>query len=414
MKVLFASLLLLAAGTAPPPADTAGTVGTASAAALPVLRPSGEMRGVWLVRTALTSPQAVDAAVDEAHRAGANALFVQVRGRGDAFYASDLAPRSDLLARQPASFDPFERAIAQARTRGLAVHAWFNVLLSANFGQRLPPDHVLAQHPDWAMQPRRAARRALTADPRGLPWLAKETRDPDDVEGQYLSPSAPGVPAHLEAAVRELMRRYSVDGFHLDFIRYPSRDYDYSRHALEGFARTLVAPGDLVTAPDRNAAAWDEYRRSVLTRLAVRLSAAAREERPGVVVSAAVVPDEATAISHKFQDWPDWGVRRVVDALCPMAYSADSRVFRRQVEQARERLGDRSPVWAGVGAYRLDTGGIVEKLRIAREAGASGAVLFSHESLRGQDLARLRREAWAPPVVAGPSRSREGEGAGGR
>lgn len=409
MKVLFASLLLLAATTAPPPAATEPTPATVSPQ---VARAAAEMRGVWVVRTALVSPQAVDAAVDEAYRAGANALFVQVRGRGDAFYVSQVEPRSDLLARQPAAFDPFERLIARARQRGLTVHAWFNVLLVANFSQRLTPGHVLAQHPDWAMVPRRAARRAFTADPRGLPWLAKETRDPDDVEGQYLSPSAPGVAEHLEAAVRDLMGRYPVEGFHLDFIRYPSRDYDYSRHALAGFARTLVAPGDPVTAPDRNVAAWDEYRRSVLTRLAVRLSAAAREARAGVVVSAAVVPDEATAISHKFQDWPDWGVRRVVDALCPMAYSADSRVFRRQVEQARERVGARAPVWAGVGAYRLDTPGIVEKLRIAREAGAAGSVLFSHESLPGQDLDRLRREAWAPQHASAPAR--DGDGAGGR
>ena len=119
-------------------------------------------------------------------------------------------------------------------------------------------------------------------------------------------------------------------------------------------------------------------------------------------------------MSHKFQDWPDWGVRRVVDALCPMAYSADSRVFRRQVEQARERVGGRAPVWAGVGAYRLDTGGIIEKVRIARESGAAGVVLFSHESLVGQDLARLRREAWAPLHAAAPAGGGEGEGAGGR
>jgi len=77
-------------------------------------------------------------------------------------------------------------------------------------------------------------------------------------------------------------------------------------------------------------------------------------------------------------------------------------------------VGDRVPVWAGVGAYRLDTGGIVEKLRIAREAGADGAVLFSHESLAGQDLVRLRREAWAEHRAAGPARTHEGEGAGGR
>ena len=58
-----------------------------------------EMRGLWVVRTALASPESVDQVVDDAARAGFNALFVQVRGRGDAFYASRVVPRSELLAR---------------------------------------------------------------------------------------------------------------------------------------------------------------------------------------------------------------------------------------------------------------------------------------------------------------------------
>jgi uncharacterized lipoprotein YddW (UPF0748 family) len=371
-------------------------------------RPGGvqEMRGVWVVRTALQSPAGVDAAIDEAHRAGANAVFVQVRGRGDAFYQSSLVVRSDLLAGQPATFDPLQRVIAQARTRGLAVHAWFNVLLTANFGQRLPPDHVIARHPEWVMQPQGAARRAFAVAPTGLPWLARQARTSGDVEGLYLTPSAPGVAQHLEAAVRELVRRYPVDGFHLDFIRYPSAEYDYSRAALEGFARRLgVASAAPWTLPARHPAAWDEHRRSVLSDLAARLTNAARSERPAILVSAAVVPDEAQALNHRYQDWPDWGARSLLDAVCPMAYTADSRIFRQQVAQARARVGDRARVWAGVGAYRLDVPGIVEKVHLAREAGATGVILFSHESLRGQDVDRLRREAFPPVVAARPAPS---------
>src|SRR5262245_51775245 len=93
-----------------------------------------EMRGLWVVRTGLVSPEAVDRVVDEAARAGFNALFVQVRGRGDAFYASYLVPRSELLRGQRADFDPLGRLLARARERGLQVHAWVNVLLSAHFG----------------------------------------------------------------------------------------------------------------------------------------------------------------------------------------------------------------------------------------------------------------------------------------
>ena len=256
MKVLLVSLLLLAAGTAPPPAPTPTTT------APPAVRAAEEMRGVWVVRTALTSPQAVDAAVDEASRAGANALFIQVRGRGDAFYESQLVPRSDLLATQPADVRPVrarDRAGARARPRGARV-------VQRPAGRELQP--APAARPRARAAPglgdAAAPRRAPRADRRPARAALARQADarPGDVEGQYLSPAAPGVADHLEAAVRELMRRYPVDGFHLDFIRYPSRDYDYSRHALEGFARTRVAPGDPVTAPDRHVAAWDEYRRT--------------------------------------------------------------------------------------------------------------------------------------------------------
>src|SRR3972149_656709 len=73
--------------------------------------PAPELRGLWVVRTALTSPQAVDRTVEQAQEAGFNALFVQVRGRGDAFYRSALVPRSPLLQGQPAGFDPLARPV---------------------------------------------------------------------------------------------------------------------------------------------------------------------------------------------------------------------------------------------------------------------------------------------------------------
>ena len=37
---------------------------------------------------------------------------------------------------------------ARARARGIAVHAWVNVLLAAHFGQPLPRGHVLERHPE--------------------------------------------------------------------------------------------------------------------------------------------------------------------------------------------------------------------------------------------------------------------------
>ena len=46
---------------------------------------------------------------------GFNTLLVQVRGRGDAYYASRVEPRAEPLASQPSSFDPLATVIALAR-----------------------------------------------------------------------------------------------------------------------------------------------------------------------------------------------------------------------------------------------------------------------------------------------------------
>jgi uncharacterized lipoprotein YddW (UPF0748 family) len=402
-----ALLLALAAGpaaAAPPPHGGPSTGG----------RPPTELRGLWIVRTALVSPEAVDRVVDDAAEAGLNAVFVQVRGRGDAFYRSSLAPRSPLLERQPRDFDPFRRLLARARLRRLSVHAWVNVLLAAHFGQPLPRGHVLEKHPDWAMVPKSVATAALVArGPRRLELIEAAGRSEGDVEGYYLSPALPGVAEHLEGVVREIVRAYPVDGLHLDFIRYPGPSFDYSRAALEGF-RGSTGGSDLLAGPSQSPAAWDAWRRDLLTALTTRLADAARAERAGLVLSAAVAPDEAQAVNNKFQDWPRWASSGVVAALVPMTYTPDSRLFTQQLEAVRERTGATHPLWAGIGAYRLDVAGIVEKVGLARQAGAQGVVLFSHESLAPSDFRQLGQQAFGARLVSGPEASPGGSVAGSR
>lgn len=371
-----------------------------------------ELRGLWVVRTALVSPESVDRVVDDAVAGGVNALFVQVRGRGDAFYASRIVPRSVLLERQPTSFDPLARLMVRARARGLQVHAWVNVLLVAHFGQVRPAGHILDRHPNWIMVPKSQARATFDASPRQrLRMVESAARREGDVEGYYLSPSVPGVVDHLEAVVRELVASYKVDGLHFDFVRYPGPTFDHSRAALVDFRRVHGTEA-LLAGPARNAAAWDSYRRRAVTALASRLADAARVERPGIVLSAAVAADEVQAVHQKYQNWPAWLQSGILSAVCPMAYTRDNGVFSNQVETALAHAGDRA-VWAGIGAYRLNLAGIVEKVRLARRAGAGGVVLFSHESLSRADWPRLRLQAFPGAVKAAAFPSGSGASAGG-
>ncbi len=360
---------------------------------------SGELRGLWVLRSTLASPAAIDQMVRSASEAGINALFVQVRARGDAYYASALEPRGSLLAKQPASFDPLAAVIRAAQARGLAVHAWVNVgLVSDAIGLPVSPSHLIRRHPEWLMVPRELAAYAARARARDAGYvntLARWTRaNTAKVEGLYVSPVPREARVHAMALVRDLAKRYELDGVHLDYVRYPHDGFDYSAAALAEFRASMVGEIDAVelasldararTSPtlfaDRYPQRWDAFRRGRVTALVAGLADAARQARPGILVSAAVLPDPAAAVSVKLQDWPDWAARGLIDALCPMAYAEDRPVFTAQVDAVHRAAGS-VPVWTGIGAYRLTATETASRVREARRAGSAGVLLFSYDSV---------------------------------
>jgi uncharacterized lipoprotein YddW (UPF0748 family) len=214
------------------------------------------------------------------------------------------------------------------------------------------------------------------------------------VEGLYLSPVHSGAVDHLTSVVRDLLTTYELDGLHLDYVRFPGPEFDYSRAALQEFERTLAADldpdeqrrlvqqarSDPLISVRRYPQQWSRFRHGRLTELVSRVRDTARGVIPAIVVSAAVVPDANEALTRRLQDWPAWLERSLLDALCPMAYTNDPVVFERQISEARRRAGP-IPVWAGVGAYRLTQAGTIAHIEAARRQDAAGVVLFSYDAL---------------------------------
>lgn len=362
-----------------------------------------EVRALWVVRTTLTGPEAIRTMVAEARRGGFNTLLVQVRGRGDAYYGSKLEPRAEALADQPRDFDPLALVLEEAHARGMAVHAWVNAMVVTNLTE-LPSDpaHIVRADPDLLAVPRELARDLADVEPSRPAYLRRVFRwaraRPDRLEGLYVSPVRPEAQDHLVAVLTDLVGRYPVDGVHLDYVRYPSREFDYSRGAVEAFRawasprigrrRTtgLDAEGreDALAWPDGLPELWDDFRRERLTALVARVHRRVRALRPEVVISAAVVPDTVEARHQRLQDWPAWLDRGLVDVVAPMAYTPDDGRFRSQVTDALAAAGDRRRVWAGIGTHRTGFDGAVAKIRIARDLGAGGVALFSYDWIRGR------------------------------
>ena len=59
----------------------------------------------------------------------------------------------------------------------------------------------------------------------------------DEVEGLFTSPGLPEAAAHIVAVIDDLVARYPVDGVHLDYLRYPGPEFDYSLGVLREFRR---------------------------------------------------------------------------------------------------------------------------------------------------------------------------------
>jgi len=197
-----------------------------------------EFRGVWIATVdnidwpskpgLPVDSQKVEllALLDHAARLRLNAVILQVRPAADAFYRSTLEPWSVYLTgrngRAPVpAWDPLAFAVAEAHRRGLELHAWFNPYRARYRGDRGP---LSARHVSKTM-----------------PAVVKRY-------GQYLwmDPGEPTVRAHTTKVIIDVVRRYDVDGVHIDDYFYPYQERDRR--------------GRIIPFPDDRS--WNRYRRS--------------------------------------------------------------------------------------------------------------------------------------------------------
>ena len=130
-----------------------------------------------------------------------NAVILQIRTAGDAFYPTELAPWSRFLTGNEgeppvADEDPLEWLIEAAHARGFEFHAWFNPY-RATFDMKtevLSDRHDYYQHPEWM----------IAYGPK-----------------YYYDPGIPEVQEHLVSIMGEVVSKYKIDGLHFDDYFYP-------------------------------------------------------------------------------------------------------------------------------------------------------------------------------------------------
>lgn len=391
---------------------------------------AGQYRAFWIetFRTPLATHEDIERVVDAAVTSNANALFVQVRRRGDSWYLDTAEPLTETPGvgepdpRGAWTFDPFAYLITQAHQRGIEVHAF--VIVGSVHRENAPPrdpQHVFLQHV-WdptAGAPYRDARQWAT---RSLPHNAAGTTFDGQRYGLewYIDLGNPEAAAYTVDVLLHLIRKYDIDGLHLDRIRYPEAPVDRNGGANVGYNEASVArfkarygssatyyeaedagrkiggykivAGD-VGYPRTNDSLWSQWRREQITNLLRRLYLNAIAVKPSIKISSALIAfgggptasggfQNTEAYYRVFQDWASWAREGILDIVTPMTYKRehiaaeraqfdDWLAFTARVAHEGGRLA-----MPGIGAYLNAIEGTLRQARRA-SAKADGVIFFA-------------------------------------
>lgn len=340
----------------------------------------------WVVRYDGDTPAEVETVCESARAAQFDQLLLQVRGRADAYYHSNVAPAGETVRD---GFDPLAATIKACTP--IPIHAWLNVYYLWS-GEARPADRHHPAHPnhDWIIG---------DADGRKVSEYNELDRALGWIEGLYADPASESYRQLMAQVVHELVARYPVQGIHLDFVRYPGVAYgqtgplghqfeqrwgidprllpmEITRETIDRWLGNTMTPGESVLTTA--ALFWAELRAQQVTAMVRTIRGAIRESgRPEVMLSAAVFPDPDDAYLNRGQDWQAWAAEGLVDDLYPMAYFGPVERVAGQLREIAQQRVSGVHYWAGLGAYIKNPAQVATEAATAQELGYDGVALFS-------------------------------------
>ncbi len=183
-------------------------------------QPQREFRGVWIATVGnIDWPSQAGLPVEQqkaeliqilnkAVELKLNIVIFQVRTSCDAFYSSSIEPWSEYLTGQMGQspkpfYDPLAFAIEEAHKRGLELHGWFNPFRARYSSVKSQPssNHISKTKP------------AIVRQYGKQLWL-----DPGMISAQD----------YVRSVILDVVRRYDIDGVHIDDYFYPYVEKDSS------------------------------------------------------------------------------------------------------------------------------------------------------------------------------------------
>ena len=399
--------------------------------------PNQTIRGAWH-RPVEKNAAAVGKTLDTLQAAGLNAVFLETYFHGYTIFPSQTFQAYGLPAENPRfdGVDLLQLWITEAHKRHMQVHTWFQTFYGGTKSY-MPPGPILAKYPDWANVQFVALKKipfnpptldpsapAPTVVPKSIPALPLPVagaeqptvyiyQHPDkpvpsnlELGAYFLDPANPKVQDFVDKLALEIVSRYDIDGFQLDYIRYPasfpSDRFSY-RRTTWGYtdvtraafkAQYGIDPVDIDPKnPDQATLwiSWGQFKTQQVNHFVDRVSHDIHRIKPGLKISAAVFPNSDSALTLKHQDWPTWGRNGWVDFFAPMTLTSALKVIENDTRTMVQATQNRVPVYSGIfGPFNDNTADLLlSQIDTARKAGAQGFVLFDTAHITGRMLEAL-------------------------
>ncbi len=307
--------------------------------------------------------QALIEILDNIKSKNLNTVYFQVRSNGTVLFKSSFDPFSPYITGEVdgiASYDPLQFAVEQAHKRGLEIHAWVNVVRCFNGAESKVlnnPNHISKRKPEWVMEDIRGGQKSLWLD-TGLP----EVRE------------------YISDMITEIVETYDVDGVHLDYIRYPGKNFE------DEFSYTVHGAG----------LSRDEFRRNNITALVELINKKIKAIKHYIKLGAAPIgiykniksTNGWEGYNEVYQDAREWLRRGIVDYVVPQIYWGfnDNPPFGAVAKDWVDNSFGRSVV-LGIGAYKPSVKPDMDQMiQYGRAINADGVSFFRYESIKDEDF----------------------------
>ncbi len=357
-----------------------------------------EMRGIWIPYMSLNLSEnergeekfkeKIDGIISDCIKYKANTIIVQVRPFGDAIYPSEYFPFSHIISGtqgKSVDYDPLKYIISKAHENGLDVHAWLNLL-------RIKTNTIPSE---------------LSKDNPYIKWKSNDNKKDDEYTfeyngGIYYNPACEEVRRLIINGVKEILRKYDVDGIQFDDYFYPSDDFYCDKNSYNRYCDSIE--DNFVPLSQA------EWRIANINTLVSGIYSAVHNTKDNVLFGISPQGNIENDILMGADIYKWCSTEGYVDYICPQIYVSNEHPvlpFYNTAKRWCEIIKSNNiKLYFGLGIYKAGTDAdngtwflsddnIKKQIEYSRELKTDGFMLYSYEYLNKNETEKEVKNAMA-------------------